>query len=68
MDRFLNIQQLSEILSVKPMTIYGWIHDGIIPYLKLGRLVRFSEREIQEWLNKKRREGRVKKVVEMELN
>jgi excisionase family DNA binding protein len=30
------------------MIIYGWIHEGLIPYYKLGRLVRFNEREIQE--------------------
>jgi hypothetical protein len=47
------------------MTIYGWIHEGMIPYYKLGRLVRFSERERQEWLNKRKKQGRAWSVVEI---
>ena len=59
--KLLDITQLSEILSVKPATIYGWVHDGFIPCIKLGRLVRFSDKDIQEWVNKRRRQGRSRK-------
>ena len=65
LDTYLNVPQLSQLLNVRPMTIYGWVHDGMIPHVKLGRLVRFSEREIREWLNKRRKEGRTRREVEV---
>lgn len=49
------------------MTIYGWIHEGVIPFIKLGRLVRFSEKEVQAWLNKKKREGQSVKTADIDL-
>jgi excisionase family DNA binding protein len=67
METFLDVPQLSKVLSVRPMTIYGWVHEGMIPYIKLGRLVRFSEGEIQEWLNKRKKEGRTRRTVEETL-
>jgi len=66
MDSFLDVQQLSKLLNVRPMTIYGWIHEGLIPYYKLGRLVRFSECEIQKWLNKRKKQERARRVVEID--
>jgi excisionase family DNA binding protein len=65
LDTYLNVPQLSQLLNVRPMTIYGWVHDGMIPHVKLGRLVRFSESEIREWLNKRRKEGRTRREVEV---
>ncbi len=55
MERLLDIKALSQLLSVKEGTIYGWIHQGLIPYYKLNGLVRFRESEINEWLKKKQR-------------
>jgi excisionase family DNA binding protein len=67
MDQLIDIITLSKLLSVKPMTIYGWIHEGVIPFIKLGRLVRFSEKEVQAWLNKKKREGQSVKTADIDL-
>ena len=55
MENLINISQLSELLCVKPATIYGWIHEERIPYYKLNNLVRFNVQEILEWLSKKKR-------------
>jgi len=55
MERLLNIKELSQLLSVKEGTIYAWVHEDLIPYYKLNRLVRFRESEINEWLKKKQR-------------
>jgi len=67
MDKLLDVTQLSQLLSVRPMTLYGWIHDGTLPHYKIGRLVRFSEVQIQAWLNQKKKEGRTKRVVDVDL-
>ena len=68
MENLLDIQELSKKLKVKPSTIYGWVHEGYIPHIKLGRLVRFSERKVEEWLKEKEHKGRKQRVPEINLN
>ena len=48
--RFYNITELSEYLGVKVNTLYSWISEKRIPYIKVGRLVRFDKNKIEEWL------------------
>uniref|UniRef100_A0A7V3RH52 DNA-binding protein n=1 Tax=candidate division WOR-3 bacterium TaxID=2052148 RepID=A0A7V3RH52_UNCW3 len=52
--KLIDIQTLSALLSVKTKTIYDWVHKAYIPYIKVGRLIRFDENEIKQWLEKKR--------------
>ncbi|MEO0124516.1 MAG: helix-turn-helix domain-containing protein [candidate division WOR-3 bacterium] len=54
MTKLIDIQTLSVLLSVKQKTIYDWVHKNAIPYVKLGRLVRFDENEIKRWLENKK--------------
>jgi excisionase family DNA binding protein len=58
MDRLLTPEQMAEKLGVKLCTIYQWTHEGYIPHLKLGRLVRFREADINRWLDKRLNAGR----------
>lgn len=48
--KLMNITQLSEVINVKKKTIYDWTHKGLIPYIKIGRLVRFDINDIEKWL------------------
>lgn len=66
-EKFIDINQLSEILSVKPATIYGWVHEERVPSYKVVGLVRFKEKEVLEWLEKKHCKGRAKRVPEVEI-
>ncbi|MFA6635709.1 MAG: helix-turn-helix domain-containing protein [Candidatus Omnitrophota bacterium] len=50
MEKRLNIHELAEILGVSVNTIYSWISQRKIPYIKVGRLVRFDRNKINEWL------------------
>jgi len=50
MDKLLTIDDLARILNVKKSTIYQWVHMRLIPYIKVGRFVRFREKDIQRWL------------------
>jgi excisionase family DNA binding protein len=52
--RFLSIQELSEYLGVRKGTVYVWVCQRRIPYLKIGKLVKFDMREIENWLKNKR--------------
>ena len=46
----LDIKEVSGWLQVKRSTIYLWAEQGMIPHLKLGRLLRFDPDEIEAWL------------------
>jgi len=50
MEKLLTIDELAKVLSVKKSTIYQWVHLGLIPHIKVGRLLRFKEENIQKWL------------------
>ena len=53
--RFLGIEELAQYLGVAKGTVYIWCCHKKIPYLKVGRLIRFDLREIEEvWLKEKR--------------
>jgi len=53
-NNLLSPQKLAEYLGVSVGTIYGWIFRKTIPYLKIGRLVRFNSVDIDEWLKHKK--------------
>lgn len=53
MEKLLSIEELSGKLGIPVATLYAWTCKKKIPYIKLGRLVRFKESEIQEWISKK---------------
>ena len=67
MDKLLTPEEISELLGVKLSTIYQWTHIGYIPHFKLGRFVRFKERDVLEWLEARKRNGRKTKAFEIEI-
>ena len=56
MKQYLDIVALGERLRIKRSTLYVWVEQGMIPHLKLGRLLRFDPDEIEVWLQAHRRE------------
>lgn len=48
----LTIKSLAAQLSVKPSTLYSWVAQGKIPVLKINGVIRFEERDIEQWLQK----------------
>jgi len=67
MEKLLTIEQLSELLQVKQATIYQWTHTGFIPHIKIGRLVRFRESDVLEWLKRRSIAGRGRYRVDVSL-
>lgn len=51
MTKLLTPQQVADQLGVKLATIYCWTHLRKIPHVKLGRLLRFRESEIEQWIS-----------------
>ena len=35
-------KQLAEAIQAHPQTVYKWVRNGEIPYVKIGRSVRFN--------------------------
>jgi excisionase family DNA binding protein len=52
--RYVNPQELSEYLGLSKGTLYVWVCRRQIPYLKVGKLLRFDLKEIEGWLKDKR--------------
>ncbi len=46
----VTVKELSAFLKVKPSTLYSWVHNGTIPFIKLNGLLRFDMDEVQEWV------------------
>jgi len=54
MTKLLSPQQLAETLCISIETVYAWTSQKRIPYIKMGRLVRFNMDEISKWLDERR--------------
>lgn len=45
----------SRVLGVPVGTIYGWVAQGLIPHVRLGkRLVRFERSVLEAWMDERR--------------
>ncbi len=49
-----SINDIAVLLNVEVSTIYSWVHTRRIPYYKLGRLIKFSPKDIERWLQEKK--------------
>ncbi len=54
--QLVSIKTVSDLLSVKPSTLYSWVHNGTIPFHKLNGLIRFDLDEIEAWIKAEKRE------------
>lgn len=53
--RYLGIEEASQYLGLTKGTLYVWVCQRRIPYLKIGKLLKFDIIEIENWLKDKRR-------------
>jgi excisionase family DNA binding protein len=52
MDKqLLTVKQVSELINIAPLTIYKLTYERKIPFVKIGRIVRFDKDKILSWLN-----------------
>ena len=59
MERLMTAKQVSELIEVRPSTVYQWVHLGLIPYVKIGKCVRFKKEELLRWIDKNHRKERI---------
>ncbi len=47
--QLIDIDSLSTLWSVPKATLYNWVSQGRLPYVKLGRSLRFDVLEIEQY-------------------
>lgn len=57
-DELLTIDEAAEFLKTSKAQVYQWVNSsahslGDFPFLKAGKLLRFSKRDILKWLSKR---------------
>lgn len=50
MNRLLSIKQTAEYTGLSPHTLYTMVSQRRIPYVKVGRLVKFDTALLEAWL------------------
>jgi excisionase family DNA binding protein len=48
-ETLIDVGKVAEMLGLSVATIRKWVLRGYMPYKKIGRAVRFSSVEIQDW-------------------
>ena len=49
----ISIQQAAEYLRITVGTIYQWRSQHKIPYIKVGRRVKFKKEQLDQWLTER---------------
>ncbi len=66
MERLLDTAEIAEQLGMSISTIRKWVHFGFIPHVKLGRAVRFREKDVEAWIEKRTEKGRASLAPEIQ--
>ena len=51
--RYIGVRECAEYLGIKVSTVYSWVHLRNIPYIKMGRLVKFDILKLESWIKEK---------------
>ncbi len=54
--RLINVDELAQYLGVKKSTLYSWVSQRRIPFVKCGRLTKFDLRNIDKWIEENKTE------------
>ena len=56
MKRLLTFNETRELLGIKPSTLYAWVNMRKIRHIKLGRLLKFRQDDIEEFIERNLRD------------
>ncbi len=48
--RLIDINELSQYIDLSVSTLYSWVSQRRIPFVKCGRLTKFDLQRIDEWI------------------
>ena len=49
-QKFLSVEEAAQFLGLKKSTLYKKAHRRELPHYKVGKLLRFKEAELIEWI------------------
>lgn len=49
--KLLTLQQASEYLGISKLTMYDWVSQRKICFVKVGRLVKFKQNVLDKWID-----------------
>ena len=55
MEKYLTVGEIAKYLSFAEKTIYKWVLNEEIPYIKIKQTIRFRLSDIECWLEKNKR-------------
>jgi len=50
----ITVQDAAKFLAVSTSTLYGWVWQRRIPFVKVGRALRFEQSELQKFIQSNR--------------
>lgn len=53
-DTLISKADLAEWLGISPRTVDEWVRNREVPFVRVGRLVRFEPDEIRKWIAARR--------------
>lgn len=56
--RLLTVREAAQYLAISPSTLYGWVWQRRIPFVKVGRAVRFDIVELNDFIDRSRTQAR----------
>ncbi len=57
-DRVVRAEEVRQMLGgIGKNTLYEWCRQGLIPHKRVGRVILFSSKRIQKWLENDKNEG-----------
>jgi len=57
-SRLITVQDAAKFLAVSTSTLYGWVYQRRIPFVKVGRALRFELAELQKFIQANRFQAR----------
>jgi excisionase family DNA binding protein len=49
--RYLKCEEAAEYLSVSPWTLRHWVCERRVPFIRVGRMVRFRLEDLERFMN-----------------
>jgi len=62
-ERLWNIQQAATYLSVSVSTLYGWVWQRRIPFVKMGRALRFDPSDLENFIEASKQRPRKESAI-----
>ena len=52
MNNLLTMDEAAKYLGISKLTLYGWVSARKLGYVKIGRLVKFKQAQLDAWIDR----------------